>query len=295
MPERVAVVLRRGKTFGGGRRELRKVLREAGHDSPLWYEISRGKEVKRTLETAIGEGAERLFLWGGDGLVQRSIDALVHGGQDVPFAILPAGTGNLLARHFDVPQDVRRAVEIGLGGRVKRIDVGEMNGECFAVMGGCGVDAVTMGEVSKASKQRLGALAYFRSGVRAVHAPPQPVRVRVDGKDWFEGRAACVLVGNVGEIQGGLHLFPRAEPDDGRLEVAVVTADTKSEWARVLARVATGHPDRSPFVQATRAKKLSVRHAAPVAYEMDGGARDPVKKLKVRIRPKAVALCVPRA
>ena len=294
-PKRVAVLARRGKTFGGGRRELRAALRQAGHDAPLWYELSRSGEAPDAIDEAMEEGADLVYAWGGDGLVQRCIDTLVDCALDVPLAILPAGTGNLLARHFEIPREVGPAVEIGLRGRRMPIDVGRINGECFAVMAGCGADAITMGSVSKASKRRLGALAYVRSGMRAVHEEPRQIRVRVDGKDWFEGLASCVLVGNIGEIQGGLRLFPRARPDDGVLEVAVVTARTQPEWLRVLARVASGHPDRSPFVQTTRAReKVRVKHTAPAAYELDGGARDPVKKLRVDVARRAVTLCVPK-
>jgi diacylglycerol kinase (ATP) len=294
-PSRIAVVLRRGKSFGGGRRELRKLLREAGHAAPEWYELSHSGEVREAIAKAEKRGADLLFVWGGDGLVQRSIDTLVERESEMPIAILPAGTGNLLARHFEIPQNVREAVDIGLRGRRMRIDVGEIEGERFAVMAGCGVDALTMASVSKKAKKQLGALAYVRSGVRAVHAAPTHVRVRVDGKNWFDGEASCVLVGNIGEIQGGLRLFPEASPTDGKLELAVVTACKTSEWARVFTRIATGHPGRSPFVRMTRGKKITVKHDTEAGYERDGGAREPTKKLHIQVLPKAITLCVPRS
>src|ERR1700686_2295948 len=70
---------------------------------------------------------ELVFIWGGDGMVQRCIDAL--NGSEVPIAILPAGTGNLLATNLGIPKDVAKAVEIGLNGTRRKLDLGVMNGE----------------------------------------------------------------------------------------------------------------------------------------------------------------------
>jgi YegS/Rv2252/BmrU family lipid kinase len=293
-PKQVAVIARRGKTFGGGRRELRSRLREAGYDAPLWYEIPKSSRAKKALKHAMKHGAELVLLWGGDGLVQHAIDAVVHGKHRVPLAIMPAGTANLLAHNLGVPMDVKGALDAGLGGVRRAIDVGVLNGECFAVMAGTGADALTMHAVSKVAKERVGALAYFRSGIRAIHEPPVPMTIEVDGKRWFRGDASCVLLGNVGTIQGGVQLFPQASPTDGKLELAVVTAGTKVEWARVMARVATGHPGRSPFVKTTRAKRVCVQREAPAPYELDGGDRDPVARLDVHVLARAVAICVPR-
>jgi diacylglycerol kinase family enzyme len=119
------------------------------------------------------------------------------------------------------------------------------------------------------------------------------MRIRVDGAPWFEGKASCVLFGNIGTATGGLPVFPEASPQDGILDVGVVTAKSAWEWMRVFTRVATGQQARSPFVEMTRAKKVVVKMSRASAYELDGGTRPPVRKLKARIRPGALAICVP--
>jgi diacylglycerol kinase (ATP) len=294
-PARVAVVAHAKKTFGGGRRELRKVLAAAGHATPLWYEVPKSSKAPKAIRRAIKAGADLIFVWGGDGMVQRSLDTIARGAHAVPIAILPAGTGNLLAQNLGVPPDVAGAVELGLGGVRQRLDVGTLNGERFAVMAGTGVDAITMRDVTKSAKKRLGRLAYFRSGMNAVRRPPAQMQIRVNGKPWFSGKASCVLVGNVGTITGGLELFPRASPIDGKLELGVVTAKTLLEWARVFARVVTGHASRSPFVRTTRATRVSVEMETKQPYELDGGDRDPTRKLMFGIKPRAITICVPAA
>src|SRR6185295_15712300 len=103
----------------------------------------------KAVRRAVKQGAELIFVWGGDGMVQRCIDALA-GNKKVELAILPAGTANLLATNLGIPKQLAQAVHIGLHGARRRLDVGVMNGERFAVMAGTGFDAIMMGNTDAA-------------------------------------------------------------------------------------------------------------------------------------------------
>ena len=92
---------------------------------------------------------------------------------------------------------------------------------------------------------------------------------------------------------GGVTAFDDARPDDGWLEIGMVTAEGPVQWARVFARMAMSRSERSPFVQTTRGTKVDIRLDRKMPYELDGGDREPVKKLKVRIEPAAITVCVP--
>ena len=116
-----------GKTFGGGLPELRRELARQGVEDPIWIEVPKSRYAPKQVTRACNEGAELLFVWGGDGTMQRSIDALA--GSDTALAILPAGTANLLATNLGIPQDIRKAVAIGLRGERRRLDVGRFDGE----------------------------------------------------------------------------------------------------------------------------------------------------------------------
>ena len=287
----VAVVAHRDKVLGGGLAELRTTLEANGVTNPLWYEVPKSAGAPACVRKAIKKGADLLFVWGGDGMVQRCVDAA--SGSGVPIAILPAGTANLLATNLDIPKDLAQAVAIGLHGDRRRIDVGVLNGERFVVMAGAGLDGRIMGGVSKSAKAHLGRLAYFRSSARAVRAPAHDVVVKVDGVLWFEGKATCVLFGNVGTVTGGLCVFPNAVIDDGMLEVGVVTASRGLDWIRVLGRVVMHDPDKSPLVHMTRGRKITAVIDKPMRAELDGGARAKTKRLKARIEPGAIEVCVP--
>jgi YegS/Rv2252/BmrU family lipid kinase len=225
-------------------------------------------------------------------MVQRCIGALA-GVKKVEMAILPAGTANLLATNLGIPKDIAKAVQIGLHGTRRKLDVGIINRERFAVMAGTGFDAIMMRGVDGAKKRRLGRLAYVRSGVKAMQARSVRMTVSVDGAVWFKGKASAVLIGNVGTVTGGLVVFPDASPFDGMLEVGVVTANSTWQWVRVFSRVARGHLDRSPFIEVTHGKKIDIEIGKKVRYELDGGVRPAEKRLEVRVKAGAITICVP--
>ena len=108
-----------------------------------------------------------------------------------------------------------------------------------------------------------------------------------------QGTASCVLVGNMGDVIGGISAFPEARPDDGRLNVGVVTADRLLDWARVLGKTAVGRTASSPFVETTTAAKIDVELDNKMPYELDGGDRPKTKRLKFRVKPAAITVCVP--
>lgn len=287
----VAVVAHKDKSLGGGLPELRQVLADNGIADPLWYEVAKSSEAPKYIRRAIKLGADLIFVWGGDGMVQNSVDALADSG--VPIAILPAGTANLLATNLGIPKELAEAVDIGLHGTRRPLDVGLLNGERFAVMAGAGFDARIMGGVDKEAKERFGRLAYFASSIQAMKARRSRMTIKVNGDPWFDGKASCVLFGNVGTVAGGLQVFPDAKPDDGILEIGVVTAKGWLDWLRVLGRVVARDTSRSPMLTITQGRKISVRLGRSMPYELDGGAREKTKKLKVRIVPHAVRVCVP--
>ena len=288
---KVAVVAHAGKTLGGGLDELRRVLAQRGVESPLWSEVPKSKYAPERVRRVLDEGAELVFVWGGDGMVQRSVDALA--GSGAVLAIIPAGTANLFASSLDIPKDIDDAVAVGLGGQNRRLDVGKLNGERFAVMAGAGFDALMIHDADGSLKDRFGRLAYVWTASRNIREDPFKARVEVNGELWYKGRASCVLLGNVGSLFGGIEAFDDAKPDDGLLEVGVTSAEGLGQWARTVARTALGSSARSPFVQMTKAKKIRVELDRKVEYELDGGARGRAKVLKAKVEPGAITVRVP--
>jgi len=287
----VAVVAHSAKRLGGGLGELRDLLAAEGVTDPLWAEVPKSRFAPARAKEMLDEGADLVFVWGGDGTVQRCIDVLA--GTTATLAILPAGTANLLATNLGIPADLGTAVRIGLHGPRRTLDVGVINGERFAVMAGSGLDALMIRDADSGLKDAVGRMAYLWTGAKNVRRDPVKAKVRVDGHPWFKGGVTCLLVGNVGKVLGGISAFEGARPDDGRLDVGVVTADGLSEWARTLGRSAFGDASASPFVQTTTATSIEVRLDRKMPYELDGGDRKKTKKLTIEVEPGAISVCVP--
>lgn len=290
---KVAVIAHAGKTIGGGLDELRSTLQRAGVSDPYWSEVPKSRYAPERVERALEEGAELVFVWGGDGMVQRAIDVLA--GSHATLAIVPAGTANLFASSLGIPGDIGEAVDVGLHGRTRTLDVGKVNGERFAVMAGAGLDAHMIKDADGSLKDRFGRLAYIWTASKNIRAEPFKARIEVNDELWYKGDASCILFGNVGSLFGGVEAFDDARPDDGLLEVGVSNADGIGQWARTIARTAVGSTAKSPFVQVTKAKKVKVELDRKVPYELDGGDRVKVKKLKAKVEPGALSVRVPES
>ena len=287
---KVAVVAHAGKTLDGGLPALRRALAEAGVEDPLWYEVPKAKRAPEQVERALAEGAELVFAWGGDGTVRRCVGVLA--GTDADLAVVPAGTANQFATNHGIPCDIPSAVAIRLRGRRRTLDVGRFRKERFAVMAGAGFDADMMRDADDL-KERIGRAAYVFSGTRHLRGSGFGARIEVDGAEWYDGRASMILLGNLGDVFGGIDVFPDAAPDDGKLELGIVTAESAGQMLRTVARSAVGDPSRSPFVRTTKATKVKVELDRKVRYELDGGDRSKVKSFKVAIEPGALHVRVP--
>ncbi|QEC46508.1 diacylglycerol kinase family lipid kinase [Baekduia soli] len=290
---KVAVIAHAGKTFGGGLPELRRVLAAEGVADPVWCEVPKSKKAPAQVRRLLGDAPDVLFTWGGDGMVQRCVDVIA--GSDTALAILPAGTSNLFASNLGIPKDITEAVRIGLRGDRRRVDLGRFNGERFAVMAGAGFDAEMIKDADGALKDRLGRAAYVLTGAGNLRAEPFSGTITVDGVGWYEGPASCILLGNVGDLFGGVEVFGDARPDDGLLDLGVVTAEGPVQLARTVLRTAVGTAHKSPFVRVTKARKVKVKLDRKVRYELDGGDRKKVKSFKIAVEPGAVTVCVPHA
>jgi YegS/Rv2252/BmrU family lipid kinase len=287
----IAVIAHAGKSVGGGLPELRRTLARHGVHDPLWVEVPKSRNAPKQVKRLLHKRADHFFVWGGDGMAQRCIDALA--GTDATVAIVPAGTANLLASNLGIPKDIDGAVDVGLHGQPRRIDVASMNGERFAVMAGAGFDAAMIAGADGRLKERFGRAAYLWTGTKSFRAPPFKAKIRVDGSLWYSGTASCILAGNVGALFAGVQVFADAEPDDGLLDLTVITAEGVAQWWGTVGRTIAGSLERSPHCRVTRGRKFKVKLDRKVLYELDGGARTKVKAYRLAVEPQAITIRVP--
>ena len=262
-----------------------------------WFETTIEDAGGDATAKAVRDGADLVAVSGGDGTVRACAAALA--GTGVPMAILPSGTGNLLAVNLRVPRSLKAAVQVALTGRRRAIDVGMGDVEVagvpsFLVMGGLGFDAAMLLGTKPKLKRRVGNLAYVRSGLDELRYPQDDYTIAIDDEAPVTLRASCVLIANVGRIGRDLKVVRGARPDDGLLHVAVIRARSVGDWVQVAARVTLHGRWGKVRVATFRARRVQITSASPHYLEYDGEvAAEPVDRLTVEAAPGAVTVCVP--
>jgi YegS/Rv2252/BmrU family lipid kinase len=292
---RVAVVF--NPATGGGesadrRRDTEQALADAGLEV-LWLETTRQDPGQQATRRAVAEGVDLVIAQGGDGTVMACVTGLA--GTEVPLAVLPGGTGNLLAANFDIPTDLDGALQVALHGERRRLDVAAMGEDRFVVMGGIGFDAAMLRDADPRLKERLGAVAYVLSGFRQLRRRATRFELRLDDAAPVTRVGQGVLVGNLGRLQGGLPVMPDARPDDGLLDVAVLQTRTLADWARLAVRVLLRRRRKDPELAVFQARRVEVRCDRPQPVERDGDPAGATDHLVVEIVPRALTLFVPPA
>src|SRR5258705_8171559 len=195
------------------RKTMEETLTAAGWSTPMWLETTPEDPGAGMAEAALAAGVQLVAICGGDGTIMACLGTLA--GKDVPVALLPLGTGNLLARNLGVPIELADALAVAVRGEDRRIDLGRVGDQPFSVMAGIGFDAAMMADASGGMKKFSGWPAYVVSGLRHLRDPVMRVQLRIDDNPPMRRPARTVLVGNVGRLQGGPQLLPDAAADHG--------------------------------------------------------------------------------
>ena len=273
------------------RRTVDGALTEAGWPQPMWFETTVDDPGRGQTEEAVKAGAEVVFACGGDGTVMACVTALA--GSDVALAVLPQGTGNLLAANLGLSNDLAAGLEVAVERGMRRLDVGVVDDQCFAVMAGMGFDAQMLDSTSETTKKRIGWPAYIMGAAKHLRDRPMRVSIRIDDQPPRRRRARSVMVANVGRLQGGVRLLTDAEPDDGWLDVAVLTPRTLGHWL-AMGWALIRRRGSVPRMEVFRARKVEIVSNRAQPRQLDGDLIEPGRALKAEIRPESLWLCVPR-
>lgn len=290
---------------------------EAGWAETLWFETSEADAGEGQTRDAIGSGASVVIAAGGDGTVRAVVEGLR--GSDAKLAIIPGGTGNLLARNLKLTRThaedsvgyaftgVERKIDIGMV-EIVRAD-GQRDQHAFVVLAGLGLDARMIALTNPRLKRAFGWLAYVDAGVRAIPALKSVDLVySLDGAPERSSSVHTIFIGNCGALPGGIVLLPDAKPDDGLLDLAAIRPAGPFGWIKVWNRVTwqNGVLRRSTIgrsiigftgdgneVRYVTAKDLRMSVAEPQAVQLDGDAFGEAVAVHAWIEPGALTVMVP--
>lgn len=290
---------------------------EAGWGPTRFYETSVEDPGGGITATAVAEGADVVIAAGGDGTVRAVAEALR--GSHAAIALLPSGTGNLLARNLNLDLDhLDGSVATAFSGRDRAIDLGLVdvereNGErerfAFVVMAGIGLDAKMLANTNPKLKARVGWLAYVDAIARSLRDDNSMViRYDLDGQGRKTMRAHTVLVGNCGLLPGNIMLLPDAAVDDGVFDIVALRPDGFFGWVQiwvkivwengVLRRSSVGrkimaHSREVRTVRYSKGREIVVRLDEPQDFEMDGDSVGKAVAIKTWVDPGALTVRVP--
>jgi len=286
-----------------------------GWGESRWHETSRDDHGLGAARAALAGEPSVVIVAGGDGTVRTVAEAVYESG--TPLALLPAGTGNLLARNLQLPlNDTEAAVASAFSGTTRAVDVavavleddkGDRRTRAFLVMAGIGLDAEMAENTSALAKERLGWLAYVSPIARSVIANRLfHLDYRIDGGHTRSARAHTVIVGNCGTLTGNMLLIPTAKVDDGLLDVVMLRPKGRFGWASIGTRLTiqgVAHRSRfgrsmlelAPDLEAltyAQGQRLDVHFEAPHGIELDGDSFGRVVRVRITVRRGALQVCI---
>jgi len=288
----IPVIVNPAAGRGAGRRLIPRLERLAESLSlPIEILCTMGPgDAGERAATLASAGAPLIGVAGGDGTISEVAGSLV--GLSTAIAIIPAGTGNDLARHLGLPIDPESTIHALRRFRIIKIDMGLANETPFIVAAGAGFDAAVAEAVNRGSGLMRGSAAFAIATIRTLWGySPTQMQVEVDGiVEEFEGYFA--VIANASGYGGGMKIAPGASLFDGHLDVCCVMAAPRLSFLAAAGRVYRGRHVTHPAVLMRRGRQISVFSDPPVPVTVDGEVihRTP---LHVKVVPSALRVALP--
>lgn len=274
---------------------IERRLAEDGWEPPIWLSTTIDDPGKGMARQALEADVDLVLVAGGDGTVRVVCGALANSGATL--AIVPSGTGNLLAGNMKIPFDAERALDVALRGRTTAIDVlrvsvpgQEVNHA--VVMCGVGADAAVLNDTNEELKNQIGVAAYIIAGLNHVKARPFHAVVTIDDDETLERDASLVMVGNVRDLQAGLTLMPEASASDGLLDILIASPKSQVELGQMVSAVLAQSREPSTMDRRT-GERVHIQLGDDELYELDGDVIGTTTELSFEVLPAALNIRVP--
>ncbi len=278
----------------GQDRPMLSIMNRAFHAANIDWDVRITKEAgdaRRFAQEAVMAGVDAVGVYGGDGTVMEVANGLQ--GSDVPLAIFPGGTANVMSVELGIPNDLAEATALvsSADSYVRQVDVGKVGDRCFLLRIGVGFEADVMNKTEREAKTRLGTLAYFLTGLQTLgERQVARYKLTLDGQQ-VEAEGISLMIANSGNMGLPNVTFARnVDVSDGLLDVIVIrNTDVGS-----LLQVAASAAGLSDPLQHWQAKHVIVESDPIQQVICDGEPLDPTP-IEVTILPQALRVIVPRA
>jgi diacylglycerol kinase (ATP) len=294
MNQRIVIVLRPGaqpEQLDVLRAEVGR-LREAGHEVEVRPTFEAGDGERVTRESA--SGADVVVAAGGDGTLNEVVNGLAQLSPRPRLAVVPLGTANDFANGLGVPLEPGAALALAVSGEPLEMDLPSLNDRRFINVstGGFGAEATEQAPVE--SKRMLGSWAYLVTGARQfVDLRPVSGRIEADDRVVLDGEFLLFAVGNARRTGGGSLLTPRAQVNDGLLDLLVVRAVPRLDFLAMLPDLRAGTHLESPDVVYAQAARIVITTSDTISVNADG---EPIRgtRFEYRVGDEHVVVMAPR-
>ncbi|THG30027.1 diacylglycerol/lipid kinase family protein [Naasia lichenicola] len=284
----------------------------AGWAETLWFSTSVEDVGQEATKRALDEGVDMLIAAGGDGTVRAVAEAAR--GHDVSLALLPSGTGNLLARNLELTlNDIPGSIHAAFAGSDRRIDLGMIQIEredksrdqhAFVVMAGMGLDAKMIANTDEDLKKKAGWAAYVKAIAASLRDPHElHLRFRLDDGGPKRTTVHTLILGNCGSLPANIMLMPEAVLDDGLFDLMMTRPGGLLGWIRVWFKVAwtngvvrrtkagraiAGEQKNDRDLRYETGSKFVARLSRPEEIELDGDGFGKAVAFRAWIEPQAL-------
>jgi diacylglycerol kinase (ATP) len=270
---------------------LNSIFHAAGIDWDVFITKNPG-DARRLAQAAVVAGVDVVAVYGGDGTVMEAVSGLV--GTEVPLAIFPGGTANVLSVELGIPGDLAEACALVCSDEsvIRKVDLGQVGDDYFLLSVGVGFAAAVVEGADRESKHRFGMLAYWLSGFQALREPAMAhYRLTLDGQQIDTEGITCMIAnsGNLGQL--GLKLDPSIDVSDGLLDVIVIRRGDLGAFLLVAAHVVARNDAAEP-IQHWQAHEISLAVDPPQTVQIDGEILGKAP-LHVKVLPQAARIIVP--
>jgi YegS/Rv2252/BmrU family lipid kinase len=265
------------------------ILTAAAADGEIFV-TERKDHARELAAAAVARGARLVVAWGGDGTVNEVARALAF--TSTPMAIVPAGSGNGLARELGISTHPNRSIPQALAAAARMIDAGELGGRMFFSVAGVGFDAHVAACFDRDLCGSRGLSGYARITAREFFTyKARDFRISGDVA-CAPRRAMLVTLANSAQFGNGARVAPSARVDDGRLDLVVFEESSRLATVLAVPRLFTGGAGKLRRVAINQFERIVIESDVPMIFHVDGEPIQGGTRLEARIHPRALLVSV---
>lgn len=275
----------------GRQKVIEKLIDEQLDRSLFDYEIAYTKAAKHAIELskdAVSRNIDIVVAVGGDGSVNETAKGLIN--SNTAIAIIPTGSGNGLARHLNIPLNLKKAMQVINSGKQTNIDTVQMNDETFVNVAGIGFDAHIGWEFAKFGKR--GFSSYIKVITREFpRYKAQDFELIIDGTTQTKN-AYLISFANGSQWGNNAYIAPAADISDGLMDIAILSDFKFVNVLSIGYRLLKKTIDKSPFLEIIKANEVIVKQKGIIAH-IDGEPIEIGNELRIKVNPLSLKVIVP--